>query len=571
MSGKLHRVLWSNARRIMRGFILELSVLSVFTVLVALESHASGQIALPVTILQFGAFPGDGRDDTDAMQASADYLSAHPGTTLIYPPGVYNITRTVDLEHEFSPDWRDKGVVYSNCHDVKVLGVGAIIDVKGDFEKREHPQAPHTADKFAYNAFVFLDSSNFTLAGFEVNGHVDQTTVADPSVFLGEGYSDAVVTSLCHDYLLENLYIHHMVTDGIAIGTDQNLTIRHVTCANSARNALTIGPAKNVYVVDSVLRDSGVVGTAPNSYPGHLPEAGVDVEPEAWPADADWKPAGVSTVPYLPGNILFDRVRVTGNLNIQIAMGHFESSANVTVRNSFIQNPPGGHQYLFIMGITGAVVEDSILDAQNGHIRIALFPQYAVYAEAQNNSAIFHHYLDALAADPFPPVQTMFRETRGFSITMRRNTIRGQDTILYCQTAFPFLDIIDNQFQGAQPAAPPSYFGYMLVHVAAEAAFLPPGATWTPVTNIKRNQFFIPQTAPRGIGYGDIDYYGVTHLEGNQYTTDGNGSSAFRVAYGKVATVVNDRFPTDGSIIPIRHPDGFQYTLSEGRYFNFPQ
>jgi hypothetical protein len=35
MSGKLHRVLRSYARRMMRGFILELSLVSVFTVLVA--------------------------------------------------------------------------------------------------------------------------------------------------------------------------------------------------------------------------------------------------------------------------------------------------------------------------------------------------------------------------------------------------------------------------------------------------------------------------------------------------------------------------------------------------------
>jgi hypothetical protein len=109
-----------------RGLLLGLMSLCLFataSVLVVHKTQAAVQLPLPVTILQFGALPTDGRDDTDAMQLAADYLSTHPGTTLIYPPGVYNITRTVDLEHEFSPDFRDKGVVYSNCHGVSILGV----------------------------------------------------------------------------------------------------------------------------------------------------------------------------------------------------------------------------------------------------------------------------------------------------------------------------------------------------------------------------------------------------------------------------------------------------------------
>lgn len=602
MSSNLYRVLRS--RRMMRGFILELSVLSVFTVftvLAAPETHAAGQLALPVTILQFGAFPGDGQDDTDAMQASADYLSAHPGTTLIYPPGVYNITRIVHWDQEYVSDesqLRGQAVVYSRCHNVKILGIGAVIDVKGDFVKSvsiEHPDPfrnadgtiltanglpVHYAETFPFNPFLFIDSSNFTLSGFEIRGNVDRTTQADLSVYLVEARGFGVWAHRCHDYVIENLNVHHMITDGIVIGTglpaDSNVTIRRVVCANNDRGALSIIQAKDVLVTNSELRDTGVVGTAPNSYPLHSPGRGCDIEPDSNPENADWLPPNARTPgAHLTGNILFDRVRVTGNLGGGIALVHGNNCANVTVRNSFLQNPIGKGGQVIDMGIAGGVVEDSILDAQNGSINMLIdFPQYA---EAQNNSAAYRQYLEELAADPSPVAQSIYRETRGRSAFLRRNTIRGSATILFCSHSLPFIEITDNEFQGAQQPdiatnSRYSIAGYMYVTVGATS--FPTDHTWTTDARIERNRIFIPQTAPHGIGYGqttDILYYGVTRFAGNQYTTNGGGGLPFHVAYDPAGIVVNDRFPTDGSIIPISFPALQPYPLGPGGYLNLPQ
>ena len=335
MNNKLHTNTQKKAMLGRRGLVLALMLLCLLaaaTVLVVRKTQAAGQLPLPVTILQFGAFPGDGQDDTDAMQASADYLSTHPGTTLIYPPGVYNITRIVDYDAEhanFGADeslFRRIAVVYSNCHNVKILGVGAIIDVKGDFEKGVH----HVSDAdprfgeattYAFNPFFFIDSSNFTLSGFEIRGNVDQTTQSDKSVILVPRNEFGFWSTRSHDYVLENLYIHHMLDDGILIISDHHFKIRHVTSANNDRNAMSLtGQVKDIEVTDSVFRDSGVVGTAPNSYPGSSPQAGVDIEPEAFPEGADW---GVPGTPgfHLAGNMLFNRVRVTGNLGTQIGHG----------------------------------------------------------------------------------------------------------------------------------------------------------------------------------------------------------------------------------------------------------
>jgi len=260
-------------------------------------------------------------------------------------------------------------------------------------------------------------------------------------------------------------------------------------------------------------------------------------------------------------------------------MAHGQSSANVTVRNSFIQNPTEAHAFLFSIGIAGGVVEDSVLDAQKGYIWITTDDA----SVPQHDSLVYRQYLAELAADPSPVAQSIYRETRGVSTTLRRNRIRGRETLLNDDVGLPFLEITDNEFQGAQlaniPDVPGSIFkfrGYMFV------AFGRPNnsRTWTPDARIERNHIFIPQTAPRRSdwpgGFGDIIYQGVTRLAGNQYTTNGSEGLAFHVAYDIVGAVVNDRFPTNGSIIPIHGPiesaagQAGPYPLGPGGFFNLP-
>ena len=202
----------------------------------------------------------------------------------------------------------------------------------------------------------------------------------------------------------------------------------------------------------------------------------------------------------------------------------------------------------------------------------------------QHDSLIYKQYLVELAADPFAAAHGIYTETRSISTTLRRNTIRGRETLLNDDVGLPFLEITDNEFQGQQaaniPDVPGSIFqfrGYMFVAFGRPVA----GRTWMPVARIERNRIFIPQTMPRragsASGFGDIIYQGVTHLAGNEYTTNGSSGLPFHVAYDKVGTVVNDRFPTNGSIIPIHGPiessegNSGPYMLGTGGLLTLPQ
>ena len=593
----------------MPGRLVSLLLLIMFAISNAPLAFAASNT---ISVAQYGAIPNDGVDDTAAMQRAADALCAQPGTTLRYPAGTYNVNQLVDYETEFSGLIADKSIIYRRCSNIKIIGPGAKIEVKGNFQKQvksiAEGQAPpplcHSAtppfelgpcravgeaDFYQRVPFAFVEASNFVLSGFEIDGNVDQMTQSEPDVFLNERNEYGIWIIDSHDFLLQSLFVHHMANDGITFtsrpGSDRGKLDR-VVSANNARTALTIaGPVQNLEIVSSELRDSGVLGTTFNSFPQHAPARGVNIETECLPLDADWGAEGLRLEDCrLTGNILFDRVRVTGNLGGQIAFAHGESSANITIRRSFLQNAIGRGGDVVNMGVAGGVVENSILDAQMGYVD----PCFTVGESAQLTSPVFTAKLAELAADRSSVAKRIKRETRGFSSTLRGNTILGQNSLLVCHDALPFLTIEGNTFTGAQPAtlADNSFyatFGYMYV-IEGLNCVGEGGRNWAQDIRIARNSFSIPDSAPRKYDGMIVHCGSKTHLRSNRYITSvGNRTNPFRVRYDHVASAANDCFPTDGTIVPIHGPrrealgdpldyPGFQpYPLSSAGCLNLSQ
>jgi hypothetical protein len=560
--------------------------------------------AAPLTVVDFGATPDDRQDDTAAMQKAADYLCTHPGTTLVYPPGVYKLDKNVDRDTYFSAlgsgDLSQIGIFYNECHDVKITGFGAKIDVKGDFEKTALEPIDEfnhwSVDKMAFNAFIFRDSYNFTVSGFEIDGNVEKMTQSVPETKcdrfgnvrvaqLQENYEDGIFIVSGHDFSLNDLFIHHMATDGILLGLAKNVEIRGVTVANNIRQALSIGQGRNILVTDgSELRDTGVVGTCPNSYPLHSPGRGVDIEPECFPKNAEWRPIDPETgkpagrfCDGTTGNILFDNVRVTGNLGGGIAMGHGASVANVTVRNSFLQNPLAKGGVVVDMGIVGGIVKDSTLDAQNG------FGVFCITdgVPAQLTSPVWASYLQDLASDPSPSdpspiakiIAKMYRQTDPtFSTTIQNNTIRGQGTKFRCENATPVMKVVNNTIEGTLLVAPPEKpyptFGHMIIFSGTPGAQCSTGHEWGKELTIEGNDIFIPYaySAPRDQPYGQINYCGTKlKLANNTYRTDTEDpATPLRVYYNRaeaVGSVAGDCFPASGAIIAVDEA-GTHYPLT---------
>lgn len=310
-----------------------------------------------VNVNTIGAM-GDGHsDDYQALLDVAAYATAHPGVTLVYPAGIYRVDRHVIK----GPGANANGVspvVFSGIQGVRLVGCGAVIDLKGDF----HRSADYTSGGFSFSyteavvPFLFKDSADFSVEGFEVNGNV-QLTTRDPGVV--EGYSYGVVTSNCHDYTLRDLYIHHVGTDGILLGdaytADQNATVQDVTCERNARQGMSIIQVRGATVTDSQFLDTGRTG---GSYGSHSPSAGVDIEPNYSPPSVDVK----------TGGIIFDNCEFKGNLGSQFVAGYSSSTDDVVLKNSQIVAGSDSLAFAVILGVGQGEIVDSFIDTGPGAV-----------------------------------------------------------------------------------------------------------------------------------------------------------------------------------------------------------
>ena len=104
-----------------------------------------------VSVRSFGAKPDDGKDDTKALRKAAKYCREHPGTTLVFPAGVYQITdpaakqlETDVLAGEYGKDPEKKmfvpyfpyvrGLDFEGCVGVTVQAAGATLLCDGWME-----------------------------------------------------------------------------------------------------------------------------------------------------------------------------------------------------------------------------------------------------------------------------------------------------------------------------------------------------------------------------------------------------------------------------------------------------
>lgn len=565
------------------------------------------RIPKTLSVQNFGALPNDAGDDTDAMQRAADFLcQCGSGKTLVYPAGSYRVGKIVTKNEIISPDSHAWSIAYVGCDNVAIQGRNAIIDVVGSFRKEADgiladnfcadPSDGNRllslayASQYAILPFMIQGSRQVRLSGFMINGHGDQTTM-DPNYCYQEGHSQGVSISETHDFTISDMTIRYMATDGIYIGeSSRDGLVDKTIVSNSARNALSLAEARNLRVTRSEFRDSGVLGSASDSYHS-FSNRGVAAEAEALPYDgADWRregdylPAPSELLGFLPGNFLFDRVTVTGNLGGQMSFSHRGSVANITILNSTLRNPaiPPTNPPTRALegGIAGLYVADSVIDAASGMV----YPNVPSSGDADTlyGSQAFAAHLADMAADTSNYAKGVFRETHWFSSTrLVHNKISGAATLLHVGLSQPLLYVYNNTFTGRQETAtvdPTAYhaFGYLSVFMGP--AYDPAPHLWTDDVQFVGNTFYVPNSAPRlepSVG-GEIYFSGVGLLQDNQYSTDKSTASSsqwLRVSYDQSAQtihVANDTFPSTGGIYPVDYPGNNPYPLDGKNALNLP-
>jgi hypothetical protein len=325
--------------------------------LLALVLLAFAAQASKINVKTFGA-RGDGlTDDYDALQAAAAYVCRHPGTTLLFPPGTYRISRYRITGGPSENSVRN--IRYTGCRNVTISGYGARIEVQGDFRRTaDLTTGPvRTSYKNGVIPFEIINSSDFTIQGFELNGSADHMT-RDPGV--GEGANAGILTTRCRRYILQDIYVHHFPTDGITLGgnseiADQDATLRRITAANNGRQGLSVIQVRAATISSSIFKLTGRTGGA---YGSHAPAAGVDVEPVRAPPQEDLK----------TGALVFDRCRFEDNLGAQFVSGWPDKVDTITVQNSYISAPhPDGERCAFLNVAAQAVTRANTFDLASPH------------------------------------------------------------------------------------------------------------------------------------------------------------------------------------------------------------
>ena len=151
---------------------------------------ATSPVSLPakapetLSVRKFGAKPDDGKDDTKALRKAAQYCREHPGTTLILPAGVYQITDPTAKQLE---------------EDVLAGNYGS------------DPEKKMFVPYFPY------------VKGLDFDGSEDVTVRAGGATLLCDGWMQPVSITGCKRFTLEGLTIDYKVqphSEGVIVDVE---------------------------------------------------------------------------------------------------------------------------------------------------------------------------------------------------------------------------------------------------------------------------------------------------------------------------------------------------------------
>lgn len=312
----------------------------------------------PIDVRWFGV-RNDGTDCYLELKALADALSDMESAVVHFPPGTYRIDQYRITD---GPDKNGIGnIVFDGCRGVKLIGYGAVIDVKGNFHRAADRLNPKNGKWYSNSEsvvpFDLVDCHRFTIEGFEINGNVDKMTRDDEVV---EGPSYGILTrSGCTEYTLRNLNIHHFAADGICLGAaspvaNKNVTLTGVRSTNNARNALSLIQVRGGTFIDCDFSQSGRTGP---KYKAHAPAAGCDVEPEH------------DVIDVLTGALTFINCNFENNVGSQFASAGGPRVQSIVLDSVTITAGEDSLQYAVILAVQRGTIRDSIIDTKAGTVR----------------------------------------------------------------------------------------------------------------------------------------------------------------------------------------------------------
>lgn len=287
------------------------------------------------------------------------YLDNVDDTTASGPtPIIINDSTSIILDTV--PPNNISNMEFFQVRNVKIIGYGATISVKGNFQRRTTRTIRSGTFKIsALNTvcpLMFTECKNITVEGLELDGNADLMTQDALPGNLIEGDDYGLRFLSCDNVTLKSLYIHHFATDGLIISSSAtsnhastNVTAESVTSRYNGRMAFTAG---NLFNATFTNCDFSYAGDSLGLYPGHAPRKGVDIEPsKVFPTRIDM----------MTSDIHFNSCQFVGNVGGAIGAAIVGSIKDIYVNGGVIDNTKYNYKYPLIMGVNNFTVENAAI------------------------------------------------------------------------------------------------------------------------------------------------------------------------------------------------------------------
>lgn len=339
----------------------------------AFRADAQSSTEAVNVVERFGFVPDGRTDNYEAFHRWVAHVNRERGGNYLFPPGTYLVRKVRTLFHELRKPGEIVNARIDRADGLTISGYGARIRLNGAFHRSGRIGAG--GEQVGRHAAIFMPfeihrSRNVTIRGFEMDGGVrDMSRDSDVT----ETYAALIALHGCTGVLLEDLDLHHCQTDGVYLTSsfldarvggppsiaNRDVTLRKVKSHDNARGGLGVFQVYGLLCEDCAFNNNG----GPGKYLPHLPQYGVDIEPDYVLPDVD----------ILTGNIEFRRCEFLDNLSALLAAYGDRFRGYLRLIDCRTSNRLAG-PYHMIVAWAGAVIQGGTYDCGDG----------AIYASWQN-------------------------------------------------------------------------------------------------------------------------------------------------------------------------------------------
>ena len=289
----------------------------------------------------FGAVNDGTTDCYDALIDMAATVTTRGGGKVVFSEGTYFIDQYVTTANGNSD------ITFTGCDGLEIDLGGATIEAFGDFNRVEDDAGPPPTSSYRTVGFYFNLCNNLSVKNGTFDGNADQCQ----SGGFSEAWSHNFKFHGCEGVRVDGINSHHSIADGFYFdkSPDTTATCKRVvmnSCKsyNNARQGVSIACCRDLKAVGCEFKNTGRTG---GDYPGHSPQAGVDIEPLYAPTDTDT---------YVE-DIVFENCIFSKNVGGQLIGSNTARTHNVTARNCYFDTNSDSSQYGIYMGVRNFVLD----------------------------------------------------------------------------------------------------------------------------------------------------------------------------------------------------------------------